>query len=113
VGARIITLMSDGGEWTVKELRQPLGLTTIQVRQAIRTLAINRIVSVARCLIASRENVYKLAGIETTGDADSEAKLDRSRRSYERSPDADLAVSAATFSLARASDNTAVNSEDR
>ncbi|WP_193101738.1 hypothetical protein [Burkholderia sp. Z1] len=77
VGARIIILMSDGGEWTVKKLRQPLGLTTIQVRRAIRTLAINGIVSVTRCLIASHENVYKLAGIETTGDAAALAEMAR------------------------------------
>lgn len=60
VGARIIALMSDQNEWTVKELRRSLGLTTIQVRQAIRRLTIIGIVSIFSCVVESRENVYKL-----------------------------------------------------
>ncbi|WP_126282615.1 hypothetical protein [Burkholderia stagnalis] len=60
VGARIIALMSDRNEWTAKDLKRSLGLTTIQVRQAIRRLTNIGIVSIFSCVIASRENVYTL-----------------------------------------------------
>ncbi|WP_175957631.1 hypothetical protein [Burkholderia sp. BCC0405] len=62
--AHIITLMSDGSEWTVKALRQSLGLTTTQVRQAMRSLVNKRVVSVTNCQIASRANVYVLNNVD-------------------------------------------------
>ncbi|KEZ02171.1 hypothetical protein GQ57_30895 [Burkholderia sp. MSh2] len=113
MGARITNLMSDGGEWTVTELRRSLDLTSIQVRQVMRKLAENGIVSVTHCLVASRAHVYKLADAETYGQEDREAALDRTHRSYKGWPDADLNVSAAMYALVRASDNVEVGLEDQ